>query len=406
MRSWWLVFVFALVVATLLTVARPRARGFPRAVARMRQKERYGAGRLSDELADVIEHARARDYVRVRAAIRAKIRFGVHEWSEEKLWALDAAVISLGCTHRTCFVGALGSWWRMPHWTSATDLWALCGLHAVACALHYSHPSIYYRLFAPSASRPLSIPLGAFATSGKICTMRMSPLRAALCATLNADSSPWPTPPYTGVFELLWLGNTLTGLCAQLQRPTLLGRGGFLCLYLSRRATPLDSVCARRGKDAPSSAPASAPRPAQALPCFCSHDVPLSGCVPQCPRVVALFVGSAPFSQRRRWRTGKLLLPRARCSPLTPRDLWSGDERSPGARSAGAPRVRCIHVPECALGVQCVNLRALRSSWHACGRIIVGERSSPFPRGPLVARRSASPPGPPSTAAVRRLFCS
>ena len=84
--------VLLLSLSSFLALSRPRARGLPRAVGRMRQKERHAAGRLSDEIGDVLDHLRSGEYARVRAALAAKARFGAHEWREERLWALDAAL--------------------------------------------------------------------------------------------------------------------------------------------------------------------------------------------------------------------------------------------------------------------------------------------------------------------------
>ena len=48
------------------------------------------------------------------------------------LWVAEIAVASLGCTRRTCFVGAAGSWWQIPKWSKDTDVFVLAGLHALA----------------------------------------------------------------------------------------------------------------------------------------------------------------------------------------------------------------------------------------------------------------------------------
>lgn len=159
--------VLLLVIAlTLLLLSRPRAVRFPRAVARMRSRERNGAGTLSAEMEPVVSAIRAGEVARVSAIARSKCTARSHSWPNERMWALDGVLFSVGCTHKRCFLGALGSWWGAPRWTPDTDLWALAAVHAISCATSHFEPRTYHRYFSPNTNRPHSIILGAFATAG------------------------------------------------------------------------------------------------------------------------------------------------------------------------------------------------------------------------------------------------
>lgn len=66
----------------------------------MRRKERHGAGTLSNEMADVIASAQAGDLAHIGTVARSKATIGMHTWPDEQLWAYDAVIFSVGCTHK------------------------------------------------------------------------------------------------------------------------------------------------------------------------------------------------------------------------------------------------------------------------------------------------------------------
>lgn len=182
----------------IAVLTRPRASDWPEAVARMRRKDKLGAGTFDiaskpiREVWDTPERWR-----KLSAMVRERFYFGVERWPEDRLWALDAGLVSLGCTSKKCFVGVLGSWNGLPG--PQYDLYALAAAHGVACFVYHSYgPGTFYRYFAPLLSKPHTVLCGAFATSS--------------------------------AFEMLWLGSSLLGLGHELQRA--LGRAGFLALWL------------------------------------------------------------------------------------------------------------------------------------------------------------------------------
>ncbi|KAL1495614.1 hypothetical protein AB1Y20_016974 [Prymnesium parvum] len=192
--------------AALLLLSRPQASDFPAAVQRIRRKEPHAAGRLSDELPSRLDQA--------YGAIKSKVSFGCRSSEEPRLWACDALLLSVGCVRRTCFVGALGSWWRLPSRSAAAERWLLCAAHIAAAATRLAAPSAYFRWFQPSLRRPASVLLAAFATSG--------------------------------LFELVWTVTTIEGEGADLQQSRLLGRTNFLYLYIgSALASSLCSLATR-----------------------------------------------------------------------------------------------------------------------------------------------------------------
>ena len=195
----------AVPVVALLITSRPPAASFPSRIASLRAKQRQPTAyaQLSAEFAK-------------KDSLLSKFNVGYHEFDEiaptsgdsdaapsaaapKTLWVAEIAVASLGCTRRTCFVGAAGSWWQIPKWSKDTDVFVLAGLHALACATFHYDVAAYYRHFAPRWSRPQSLLLGIFGVP-----------------------SPW---------ELLWLITSLVNYGPELQRA--LGRLGFVHLYLA-----------------------------------------------------------------------------------------------------------------------------------------------------------------------------
>lgn len=135
--------------------------------------------------------------------------FGIHRWPRGT-WAVDAAVVSLGCTRKGCLIGAGTLWWAPPSWPMEWDPYLLLAAHAYST---FCPSATYFRHFSPRSSVPHSVLLGAVATR-----------------------STW---------GLLWVGSTLVGLGAELQQA--LGRMGFLCLYLAAGlAASLVSMSFRR----------------------------------------------------------------------------------------------------------------------------------------------------------------
>ena len=190
-------------------VTRPRAEEWPVAVERMRRLQRAGAGSFSTALQPAREAFDSPKRWSALAALASnRLAFGFKEWPEAKLWAADVGVISIGCTHKRCFVGVAGSWHRVPG--PKADLYALVAMHGSALAVRYQYgPTAFFRHFSPRLSDPHTLLLGGFATSGE--------------------------------FEMLWLGSTLLGLGHELQRS--IGRGGFLVLWLGG-ATSVSLVAA------------------------------------------------------------------------------------------------------------------------------------------------------------------
>ena len=169
----------------------------------MRRKERFGAGSLAAALepAKAVwaspELAGPERWAALGELAAERFRFGREQWAEERLWAADLGLLTVGCTHKKCFVGALGAWNSLPG--PDAELYALAAAHGAAClVMHQYGPNTFYEHFAPRFSKPHTLVAGGFATA-----------------------SP---------FEMLWLGGTLLGLGSGLQRA--IGRVGFLVLYL------------------------------------------------------------------------------------------------------------------------------------------------------------------------------
>eukprot|EP00967_Tisochrysis_lutea_P004052 scaffold4825_cov38-Tisochrysis_lutea.AAC.2 len=120
--------------------------------------------------------------------------FRMHQWADGS-WALDAAIVSVGCTRRGCLIGLACLWWRLPSWPMEWDVYMLGAIHAYST---FCSNEIYFRNFAPRLRAPHSILLGSVATRS--------------------------------MWELLWVGSTLLGLGSDLQRAV--GRFGFIGLYL------------------------------------------------------------------------------------------------------------------------------------------------------------------------------
>ena len=185
------------VLLGLLVLTRPLASEWPAAVVRMRRKERFGAGTLGAALGPAKEAWGEARWQGLAELAAARCSFRHRSWPEERLWAYDLGLVTLGCTHKKCLLGILGRWNALPG--PAVDLWALTGLHGVSClVMHQLGPEVFYSHFAPRMSEPHTLLLGGFAS---------------------------PSP-----FEVLWLGGTLLGLGPDLQRA--IGRGGFLVLWL------------------------------------------------------------------------------------------------------------------------------------------------------------------------------
>ena len=183
----------------LMLLSRPKADDWPAAVERMRRKERHGAGTLATSLepARAVWASSEQRWHDIGMMAAQQFTFGSRAWPEEKLWAMDAVLLSAGCTHKKCFVGVLGSWRKLP--CAAIDLYILAAAHGSAIAVFYHFgPTVFYQHCAPRFSAPYTILTGAFATSS--------------------------------LFEMMWLTSTLFGLGHDLQRS--IGRVRFLLLWL------------------------------------------------------------------------------------------------------------------------------------------------------------------------------
>ncbi len=145
---------------------------------------------------------------RLRDAASAERTLGYVELANGT-WAVDAGLVTLGCTRRkTCFVGLLGDWWRLPSWSREGDVYGLVAAHGAAALLHSQDIAAFYRHFAPRVSRPHTLFTSIFATSG--------------------------------LFEALWICSSLLSIGGDLQ--IALGRGGFAALYIGSGL--LISLCA------------------------------------------------------------------------------------------------------------------------------------------------------------------
>ena len=187
--------LLALGLACLLT--RPLSSEWPAAVTRMRNREPDAAGTLSRALKPVRRAWRASNYTGLSSMVVARCALGTHVSDEDpRVWAMDALLLTVGCTHRRCYVGILGKWRAVPG--AQYDLYALIAAHAAAVLLAYHDMRAYHRLCSPRLSAPHT-----------------------LLTALFAASSP---------FELLWLVGSIMGLGPDLQRS--IGRLGYLALYL------------------------------------------------------------------------------------------------------------------------------------------------------------------------------
>ena len=191
--------LLASLVALLLLLTRPLATSWPETVGRMRDKQPDAAGSLQQAIKPLQVALRDRQHrwQHMGDLARSQSRIGISADDEdERIWAADAVLFTVGCTHKRCFLGVLGKWRRM--WSGRYDLYGLAAAHGAACLVANQYgPGYYHRLFSPRFSSPVSLVLGIFATS-----------------------SP---------FELVWLSGSILGVGAELQRS--LGRGAFLMLY-------------------------------------------------------------------------------------------------------------------------------------------------------------------------------
>jgi hypothetical protein len=185
-------------VLYVMLVTRPRATDWPAAVAGMRRKERAAAGTFSTALEPAKEAwASPNRWAAMVELAAERASYGRLRWEEERLWSVDALFVSVGCTHKKCFVGLLGVWRPLPG--AKVDLYVLVAAHGIPCAvMHQYGPAAFYHAFSPRWSEPYTVLLGGFATS-----------------------SP---------FEMVWLGSTIMGMGPEMQRA--IGRLGLLLLWL------------------------------------------------------------------------------------------------------------------------------------------------------------------------------
>ena len=187
--------IVALALACLLT--RPLSSDWPTAVTRMRSKEPDAAGTFASALKPVRRAWRSSNYTALSGIVLSRCALGTHVSEEDpRVWAFDALLLTVGCTHRRCYVGILGKWRAVPD--AKYDLYALIAAHAAAVLLAYTDMGLYHRLCSPRLSAPHT-----------------------LLTALFAASSP---------FELLWLVGSIMGLGPNLQRT--IGRLGYLALYI------------------------------------------------------------------------------------------------------------------------------------------------------------------------------
>lgn len=189
--------VVGLSLLTLLLVTRPPASDWPAVVTKLRRKEANAAGSLALALKPLGAAWQQRDFTALAEIARSRWDIGMHMDAEDaRIWAFDALLLTIACTHRKCFVGVLGAWHVLPG--AQVDLWALLACHGAACAVAHAYGmATFYRWCSPRASEPLTI-----------------------AASIFASASP---------MELLWLYGSLLGVGADLQHS--LGRAGFLALY-------------------------------------------------------------------------------------------------------------------------------------------------------------------------------
>ena len=203
-----------LAALVLVFASRPPAASWPAAVAKLRAEEvmptAYAA--LAEELGELS-----------LAALGAKVMVGERDLDAEDLWAADALLFSVGCSRKACFVGVLGSWWRLPQLVKEIlneevtkprgaqyehhRVWVfsphgqLCALGALAVlsySLEYLNHELFDRLCTPSLRRPHTLLLGGFATKS----------------------------PY----EAIWIAVCVHNTGAEVQK--ILGTWGFLWLYV------------------------------------------------------------------------------------------------------------------------------------------------------------------------------
>jgi len=183
--QWAAVLVLAL---ALLIAARPSTDSFEREVA-IRRRKRPPQQRLELELRAFVD-----------APLKKLTVGGLQESSEESgLWSSDLLIATVGCTQKTCFVGAVGRWLRLPRWERHFDLYAMLGMHCIGVFLCYQCPGTFFEHFSPRLSHPHTVVLGMFA-----CT---SPV------------------------ELLWLVSFASWLGRDLQK--MIGRLGAIALYVA-----------------------------------------------------------------------------------------------------------------------------------------------------------------------------
>ena len=139
-----------------------------------------------------------KDYSSIASIAQERLAISRHISPEDsRVYSYDAILFSVGCTHKKCFVGALGAWRAMP--PREVDLWIILALHGAACALAYQEGmAAFLRWCTPRFNAPHTLITGCFAT---------------------------PSP-----FQMLWLWGSVFGAGADMQRS--LGRLGFLALYL------------------------------------------------------------------------------------------------------------------------------------------------------------------------------
>lgn len=184
-RQWATVLIIAL---SVFIAARPSTDSFMKEVA-LRRRKQPPQQLLELELRAFME-----------APLKKLTLSGLHESSEESgLWSSDLLLVTAGCTKQTCFVGAVGRWWRLRRWENYHDLYAMFAVHCLSVLLFYQYPGAFFKHFSPQVARPHTTVLGVFA-----CT------------------SP---------FELFWLVSFTGGLGRDLQK--IIGRPGTIALYSS-----------------------------------------------------------------------------------------------------------------------------------------------------------------------------
>ena len=191
------VVVLAVPLLVLMLLTRPLASEWPDTVARLRQREPGASGSFNVAIKPVKAAWKDEDLERIYEIARSRARVGFVSSDEDaRTWAVDALLLTLGCTHKRCYLGVYGAWHRLPD--QQLDLYAIVGAHGLAVLFSYNYGmTTFFRHFSPRFSAPHTIFLAMFATS-----------------------SP---------FELIWLSSSLFSVGATIQR--IIGRGTFLLLY-------------------------------------------------------------------------------------------------------------------------------------------------------------------------------